>query len=155
MNFFDLIFSVILIGFLVISFFRGFFKELLSSLGVVAGYLAAEAFHERYWHLVQPILQNVDQAKMITYFGIFAIGNLLGGLLSIFFRLFYPGGQPSFFSRIPGGFLGLLKATVICLVIFHIVMQYIPSFSDDLQASFFFPWFLYLKNLAGGINLAY
>jgi uncharacterized membrane protein required for colicin V production len=155
MNFFDLIFAIILVSFLVISFFRGSLREFLSTFSVAGGYLAAEAFHQRYLYLVQPIVQNPHQAKMVTYLGIFAIGILLGVSLSIFFRLFYASGQLSFSSRVLGGFFGLVKATAVCLIIFHLVIHHIPSFADDLQASFFFPWLLNLKNLADGINLAF
>jgi len=155
MNFFDLVFAIILIGFLVLSFTRGALREFLSTFGVVLGYLAAERFHESYLRITQQYIQDLNQARIITYLVIFAIGIVLGIILAAVFRLFYASHRLSFSSRLLGGIFGFFKAISVCLVIFHIVDHHIPSFADDLSSSLFYPWLQELKSLLNGINLAF
>ena len=99
MNFFDLIFSIILIGFFIFSFARGSFKELFSTLGAVGGYLAAENFTDKYISVALQFMQDSGRARLVTYLVIFALGLIVGALLSAFFKLFYSSQPASLPSR--------------------------------------------------------
>lgn len=156
MNFFDIVFAIIIVGFAILSFTRGSLRELLSTIGIVLGYFGAEKYHERYLDIALQYLPHFQQAKMITYLVIFAAGVLLGIVLSSVVRLLLVTSQrPAFPSRILGMLLGLVKGILICLAVYFIVDGYIPSYADDLYNSFFTPWLLEFKNVMNGINFAF
>jgi len=154
MNFFDIVFAVILIFFFLLSTSRGSLREILSTLGIVAGYFAAERFHPKYMKFTLQYLSNVSQAKIVTYMAIFAACIISGLVLSTIVKILFSFKRPTMSSRMLGGVLGLIKGVLICLLIFFVVEGYIPSYADDLRNSFFTPWFQNLRNLINGINLA-
>ncbi|MBU2645930.1 CvpA family protein [bacterium] len=154
MNFFDLIFTILILIFLVLGFSKGSFRELLSTIGIVIGYVGAEQFHERYLGITLQYIQNYAQAKVITYLAIFAVGLVIGFILSTLVRLMSSSQRPSFPSRILAGFLGLLKGVLICLAIYFVVEGYIPSYMDDLYNSAYTPWLQHFRKLINGINFA-
>ncbi len=154
MNFFDIVFSVVTLGFVLLSFTRGSLRELLSTLGIVLGYFGAEGFHERYLSLTLQYVNDYGQAKIITYLAIFAAGIVAGTLLSAAIKILLAAQRPNMSSRILGGMLGFIKGLLVCLVIFFIVEGYVPSYVDDLYNSFFTPWLQDIRNIVNGINLA-
>lgn len=154
MNFFDLVFSIIILFFFFLSFSRGSLKELLSTFGIIIGYFGAERLHERYLGITLQYIQDYSQAKVITYLAIFAAGLIIGIVLSTLFRLMTGGERPNFPSRILASFLGLLKGVLICLAIYFVVEGYIPSYMDDLYNSTYTPWLQQFRKLINGINFA-
>ncbi len=154
MNFFDLIFSILIIVFLLLSFSKGSLRELLSTIGIVIGYVAAEQFHERYLSITLQYIENYAQAKVITYLAIFAVGLIIGIILSTLVRLMSVGQRPNIPSRILAGLMGLLKGVLVCLAIYFVVEGYIPSYMDDLYNSAYTPWFQQFRKLINGINFA-
>jgi len=156
MNFFDIVFAIIIIGFALLSFTRGSLRELLSTLGIVLGYFGAEKYHERYMEIALQYLPDFQQAKIVTYLTLFAAGVLAGIILSTIIRILLVASQrPAFPSRILGMMLGLLKGILICQAIYFVVDGNIPSYTDDLYNSFFTPWLLEFKNALNGINFAF
>lgn len=154
MNFFDIVFALIILFFIVLSASRGALRELLSTLGIIVGYFAAERFYPKYMNITLEYITNVSQAKIITYFSIFAICIIAGFILSILVKALLSFKRPSLFSRLSASVMGLIKGLLICLLIFFVVEGYIPSYLDDLYASFFTPWFQELRNFINGINFA-
>lgn len=154
MNFFDIVFTLIILFFIVLSASRGALRELLSTLGIIVGYFAAERFYPKYMNITLEYINNVSQAKIITYFAIFALCIIAGFILSMLVKVLLSFKRPSFFSRLSGSVMGLIKGLLICLLIFFVVEGYIPSYLDDLYASFYTPWFQELRNFINGINFA-
>ncbi|MCP4298521.1 MAG: CvpA family protein [Proteobacteria bacterium] len=145
MNFFDIIFSILLIFFVIHSLILGTFKTLLTTIGLVGGYYAAEYGYEKYSGFALQYLNDINQARTLTYIGLFLFGALLGKILSAILRTILAIAQPSLLSRGIGAILGFVKGICICLVIFFVVNEYVPSFVDDLNRSLFTPWFLEIK----------
>lgn len=155
MNFFDLIFSILILIFIALGFSNGSLRELLSTLGIVIGYVGAEQFHERYLGITLQYIENYAQAKVITYLAILAIGLVIGIILSTIVRLMSSAGQrPAFPSRILGSMMGLIKGVLVCLAIFFVIEGYIPSYLDDLYNSSYTPWLQEFRKLINGINFA-
>ena len=149
MNFFDIIFTLILVFFILLSASKGAFREFISTLGIVLGYYFAERLHPQYMNLTLNYISNESQARIVTYFAIFVIFILGGIILSNIVKAFISFKRPTFLSRLIGALLGLTKGLLICLLIFFIVEGYIASYLDDLYNSFYTPW---LQNLRGFIN---
>ena len=154
MNFFDIVFTVIIALFVIISASRGAFREFISTFSIVFGYYAAEKFYPKYISITLKYLSNNSQAKIVTYFAIFAAIILAGFLLSSLVKALISFKRPSFLSRSIGGLLGLTKGLLICLLIYFIVEGYIPSYLDDLYNSFYTPWLQNIRAFINGINFA-
>jgi len=156
MNFFDLIFSILILVFIALGFSNGSLRELLSTVGIIIGYVGAEQFHERYMGITLQYLDNYAQAKVITYLAIFAVGLVIGIILSTLVRLMSAAGQrPNLPSRILAALMGLLKGVLVCLAIYFVIEGYIPSYLDDLYNSTYTPWLQELRKLLNGINFAF
>lgn len=154
MNFFDILFSITIVFFLVLSVSRGGLREFISTFSIVFGYYAAEKFHPKYMSTTLNYLNNVSQAKIVTYFAIFAAIVLVGMVLSSLIKVLISFKRPTFVSRLIGGLLGLTKGLLICLLVFFIVEGYIPSYLDDLYNSFYSPWLQNIRHFINGINFA-
>lgn len=154
MNFFDLVFSILILIFIALGFSKGSLRELLSAFGIVIGYFGAEQFHERYLGITQQYIENSAQAKVVTYLAIFAVGLVVGIILSTLVRLMSAGQRPNVPSRILAGLMGLAKGILVCLVIYFVIEGYIPSYLDDLYNSSYTPWLQEFRKLINGINFA-
>lgn len=154
MNFFDIVFSVIVIGFFVLSASRGALREVVSAFSIIFGYYAAEKFHVKYMSITLKYLANQSQAKIVTYLAIFAAIVLAGFLLSALIKMLISFKRPTFLSRLIGGALGLTKGLLICLLIYFVVEGFIPSYLDDLYNSFYAPWLQNVRQFINGINFA-
>jgi membrane protein required for colicin V production len=155
MNFFDIIFSLIIIIFIFLGASKGAFREFISTLGIILGYYAAERFHTRYMGFTLEYVSNDAQARVVTYFAIFAAFVLAGIILSSLVKAFISFKRPTLLSRVFGALLGLTKALLICLLIFFIVEGYISSYLDDLYNSLYTPWLQNLRSLVNGIKFAF
>lgn len=155
MNFFDILFSVVIIGFLLFGFVRGSFREFLSFIGVALGYLGAERFHEQYVNITLQYINDIALAKIFTYFALFVAGIIIGIILSTLIKILISFQHPTFPSRILGALIGSLKGVLICLLILFLVEGFVPSFADELFSSFLTPWLKNVKDLMHGINIAF
>lgn len=155
MNFFDIVFTVIIFIFFAFSFSSGSLRALLSVFGIGFGYLLADGFHERYVGTTLQYLNDYAQAKIVTYLALFAIGIIIAVLLSAVVRVMFSFQSPTLPSRILGGLLGILMGTLVCLLILFVVEEYIPSFTDDLLVSYYTPILKSIKEVISGINFAF
>lgn len=155
MNFFDIVFSIIIITFFILSTSRGALREIISAFSIIFGYYAAERFHTKYMSITLKHLNDPSQAKIVTYLAIFAGSVLIGFLLSSLIKAMISFKRPTFLSRMIGGVLGLTKGLLICLLIYFVVEGYIPSYLDDLYNSFYTPWLQNIRGVINGINLAF
>lgn len=140
MNLFDIIFIAIIIVFFFLSFLKGIMKDSLTTIGLLVGYFAAGKYQHVLIPYVSPYVQNPAASKVATYLLIVIGGWLAGLILSVLISLFFPGRGPSLSGRILGGVFGLVKGTLICLIIFFIIRGYVPAFADELEASMIAPW---------------
>lgn len=155
MNFFDLIFSFLILIFIALGFSNGSLRELLATFGIVIGYFGAEQFHERYLGITMQYIENYSQAKVVTYLAIFAVGLVIGIILSTLVRMLSAAGQrPNLPSRILAALMGLVKGVLICLAIYFVIEGYVPSYLDDLYNSSYTPWLQEFRKLINGINFA-
>ncbi len=127
---------------------------MLSTFGIVIGYFGAEQFHLRYLGITQQYIENDAQAKVVTYLAIFAVGLVVGIILSTLVRLMSAGQRPNIPSRILAGLMGFAKGILVCLVIYFVIEGYIPSYLDDLYNSSYTPWLQEFRKLINGINFA-
>ena len=154
MNFFDLFFILILIIVLVFALKNGAIKELISSLGIVGGFLFAENYYLEYSGITVQYISPSELAESVTYGTMFIASIISAFILSVFIGIIIRGIHTSGASRFIGLILGAIKGVTICLLIVVIVNQFIPSFADDLETSRFTPWLLQLREYMSGLNIA-
>jgi len=152
MNFFDIIFTIILIVVLILGLRNGVLKEFLSLLGAVAGYMAAEKYHVSLTNYVSPYINNPGYAKLTTYLTLFITGLVLGYLLSRLSNVLSSANKPVLLSRIVGVGFGVIKGLLIIFVILYIVRNnFNVNLGDDLSRSFFNIPILKIKNIVHAI----
>ena len=147
-NLFDVVFLVILVGFTLLGTVRGALKEGLSLIGLLLGYWAALSFHEEAGEALEPIVQDGDLARVLSFLLILGAGYLLGTFL---------GGATDNMATRSGGMgmalvaaaIGLLKGLIICMALLWVVNAFIPPFQDELWASAGAP---YLESLLGWVE---
>ena len=154
MNFFDIVFTVLLIGYVLHSLLLGTAKTILTTLGLLGGFLAAENGFANHSSFAMRYTNDINLAETLTYIGIFIFVALLGKLFSIIVTILFSVNRPSWSSRLLGGILGSVKGLCWCLVVMFVVYALVPSFVDDLNRSLYTPWFLELKQLLSGIKFA-
>jgi len=154
MNFFDLLFTIVLIIILIFALKNGAIKELISSLGIVGGYFFAENYYLEYTSITAKYISPSELAESVAYGGMFIASVFAAFILSIFVSLFIRSSRTSGVSRLFGLIFGAIKGVTICLLIVVIVNQFIPSFVDDLENSRFTPRLLQLREYVSGLNIA-
>ncbi|HMF49708.1 MAG TPA: CvpA family protein [Candidatus Saccharimonadales bacterium] len=86
MNWVDLIVLIVLVLFALRGFLRGFFREIFSLAGLIAGFMlaaayerSASAFIASYWQMSPLVLQGV--AFVAIFFSVYFLLSLIGWLL--------------------------------------------------------------------------
>ena len=146
MNFFDIIFIVIIIVLFIFAIRKGALRELLSVLGCFAGYVAAEKYFMSYYHHLLPYISNQLFAKITTYISLFLLGLIIGGILSWLAKAMLSNRPPIFLSRIVASGFSIAKSILIAFVIiFTVQTSFQNMLGDDLIRSFVFPTLLKIK----------
>jgi uncharacterized membrane protein required for colicin V production len=154
MIFFDLVFTISL----TLSLFSGYKKqnsaELLSVLFFIAGYALAIRFGSRIARQLSQYINNYDHALSLSYILILICCLLLSYASSKVIFKFISFRKKNLLSKITSSISGLIRGLIINFYIFFLVSNSIPSFNDDLELSFFYPWFKAAIRFLEGIILA-
>ena len=146
MNFFDIIFIVILIVLFIFAIRKGALRELFSLLGCFAGYVAAEKYFMSYYHHLLPFISNQLYAKVTTFILLFLLGLIVGGLLSWLSKAMFSNRSPVLLSRFIAGGFSIAKSVLIAFVIIFVVQSSFQNMlGDDLIRSFLFPTLFKIK----------
>ena len=138
-NFLDIIFGVIALFFLLRGMFRGLFKEIASTVGVVAAYFVAGNYNELVVPFFQTWFKNPGLLHFLSYATLF-VGVMLGvaclaWALARILRI-----TPVFWLDIPGGAaVGFAKAWLMCCVIFIGLNSFMPD-AEFLEKSASVPY---------------
>lgn len=140
MNTLDIIFCVIL-GFLGLrGIFRGLVKEVASILGLLLGYILANAYHPELSPLLEARLGNSSLANLAAYLGIFlgtvAAVFILASLIRKILKLILLGWLDS----IGGGALGFFKGALLCSIIVMALTAFLPPKAEILASSQIVPY---------------
>lgn len=130
-NLFDAIVFVILVAFMLLSYVRGATRELLSLVGLVIGYWAGLKFHQDLGGMLEPIVQDLQLAELLSFVMILVAGYLVGA----FVGGFREGRPRGLLNHLIGGGVGVLKGLVVSLALYWVVIAYVPPFQDELAAS--------------------
>ena len=144
MNIFDIIFLIIIGILFIYGMINGFLREFFTTAGLIAGYIFASRFYEKYSEYVNEYLllsffgqYHRQGSLLITYLSFILMGLFVGIVLGGLIGLLTNYGLPSLGGRFLGAISGTLKGVVVCLVIFTVFSVFIEgTFGDELRDSF-------------------
>ncbi|WP_461209721.1 CvpA family protein [Desulfocurvus sp. DL9XJH121] len=126
-NFLDIVFAAIALFFLIRGVFRGLFKEVASTVGVVAAYVVASNYNEVLVPFYQTWFKNPGLLHFLAYVTLFA-GVMVGVMFLAWLLARILHITPVFWLDIPGGAaVGLVKAWLMCCVILVGLNSFMPD----------------------------
>ncbi len=133
MSTFDLIFLLILGIFAVIGIGKGFFREVLGLVGVIAGVFFAIIGFGPLSRVLNSLIPGIPSPILVflsfagIFIGIYLLSRLLAGFLSKLSSLILLG----WLNRLLGGVIGALKGTIF-ISLFLLLLGFFP-FQGELQ----------------------
>ena len=138
-NLFDIVFTVVLVSFTVLSYLRGAVKEVMALLGLVGGFLAATHYAKPLAVQLDPLLNDGQAAQLLAFVLVMVLGYFIGVFLGGFMDLFRRGPEGGV-SRLVAGALGFAKGTTLSLALLWVVRSYIPPFQEEMAGSMIGSW---------------
>ena len=118
LNLADWFILIVLIASGVISFTRGFTKELLSLFLWLTAFIAAISLEYLATPKINEFIGNQEISKIISYIVVFVIFIFLGGMIIKFISKLIKWSGASGFDRFLGIFFGLVRGLIVLFVIF-------------------------------------
>lgn len=126
MNFLDLLFGIIAGYFLLRGALRGFFIEVAGIAGVLLGFFLANRYHPELAPELERFIDAPGWSEAIAYLSIFVGCIVLASLVARLLNSMVPK-MAGWLNSLAGGLVGLVKAALICLVIFLVLSHYLPD----------------------------
>ena len=118
LNLADWFILIVLIASGVISFTRGFTKELLSLFLWLTAFIAAISLEYLATPKINEFIGNQEISKIVSYIVVFVIFIFLGGMIIKFISKLIKWSGASGFDRFLGIFFGLVRGLIVLFVIF-------------------------------------
>ena len=118
LNLADWFILIVLIASGIISFTRGFTKELLSLFLWLAAFIAAISLEYLATPKINEFIGNQEISKIISYIVVFIIFIFLGGMIIKFISKLIKWSGASGFDRFLGILFGLARGLIVLFVIF-------------------------------------
>ena len=118
LNLADWFILIVLIASGIISFTRGFTKELLSLFLWLAAFIAAISLEYLATPKINEFIGNQEISKIISYIVVFIIFIFLGGIIIKFISKLIKWSGASGFDRFLGILFGLVRGLIVLFVIF-------------------------------------
>jgi len=135
MNTLDIIILIILLGFAIIGFFKGFIRAAFALAGLVLGIIAANIFYSIFGEFLQKYTANEDISNTLSYTIIFicvTIGMaILGRILNNFIKVEFLKRL----DRILGLVLGFGKGLILVSIMVMVLGMTLPTQSTLLTKS--------------------
>ncbi|GFM35798.1 colicin V biosynthesis protein [Desulfovibrio psychrotolerans] len=127
MNALDITFIVITGFFLIRGLFRGLITEMGAIVGVIGGFLAANAYYAQAAPYVSTVIADSAWAGIAAYAGIF-IGVIIGtSLLAAILHKLIGATPAAWLDHFSGLLLGGVKGVLICTVLLACITYFMPN----------------------------
>ncbi len=134
LNLLDIIFAGMVAGFALLGAMRSAVRELLSLLGLGAGFVAGSRFYGVLADQVEAVVPDRQLAELAAFLAFLLGGYFIGVFLSSLGEA-APGRAISPFNRTLAAGLGLVKGVVACVALYWMIEAFIPPFQDELAES--------------------
>lgn len=152
MNLFDALFIVLLAFFVLLSLLRGALRELLTLLGLAVGVVAAVHFTGRLAAELEPMLPSAQAAGLLSFALLVLAGYFLGAFLGGTTESGRPGSGGAA-GRLVAAACGLGKGLLACLVVYLVVLNYVPPLQDEVLQTRAEPYLARLADWLRGLPL--
>tara|TARA_B100001123_G_C15191437_1_gene979537 strand:- start:534 stop:1223 length:690 start_codon:yes stop_codon:yes gene_type:complete len=132
MTTFDIIVLSILGLNIVISFFKGFVKEIFSLLAYIGGYVMAVNYQHEFSKNFMESIPSKPIAKLIAFIVIYILAAIIISLMGRVIRsMIISATRLSIFDRLIGGIVGFGKGVVIVVAIIFPI-QFFPNINQKM-----------------------
>lgn len=126
---------------------EGFFHEAFGIAGLVIGYILAAWQYQSFADWFAPHVQSQWVAQVFAFLLIFIGVMLLAGIAGRISRWLMQVAGLTFFDRLLGGLLGLLRGVLVVAIVLVCMTAFAPA-STWLENSQFAPYFLVVGRAA-------
>jgi membrane protein required for colicin V production len=141
MNVLDWLILIIVVLSTALAAAQGFFFELFSLAGAIAGYLVAAWFYARLATVILPYVKAEWTADIVSFLAIFFTVLILASIVARLARWMVGEAGLRWFDRLLGGAFGVMRGTVVVTVLLLAMAAFSPQ-SSWLTNSQLSPYFL-------------
>jgi membrane protein required for colicin V production len=127
MNVLDLVILGLIAFFVVKGFFRGFFREISSLVGIVLGFLIGNRYHHQMASVLKPYIPFEKSLPLISFLAlfilVFILFNLYGAFLHRVFKTLFIG----WLDRGLGIAFALIKGIFVSYLLIVLLIFFMPS----------------------------
>ncbi len=134
----DIFFVVIILGFAIAAYIKGFIDELFTKLAFLLGLIGAVLLYDRTAPFIYSYVPNVFAAQILGFLAVFIVVYLVVRIVQKFIGVFFQNDILAGLNKALGFFLGIAEGIFIvaaCLILMN--MQPWVSVDGILQDSFF------------------
>jgi len=148
-NFFDYILIGLLGLSMILSLWRGFIREVISLIGLIAAFLLASRASGEAGDFLSQWLPNSTMADVAGFALVFVLVMLAVGIVGALIRKLVDMADLTATDRILGVFFGMARGFLLIAVSFLIYTSYSSAKPDWLKQSVLAPYAIQLGNLLG------
>jgi membrane protein required for colicin V production len=138
LNSLDIVLIAILLVTLVLGLIKGFARQIIGILAVIAGLVLGAAYYGQAAWVFHRIISSTVVSNFLGFFSIFLLVLLLGWLIGLLFSKLMKGPF-AFINHVMGGVLGLLKGVLICgILVFALLVFEVKK--ESIQGSRIAPY---------------
>ena len=131
---------IIIFGFCLIrGFFRGFVKEVISLIGVLAGFYSACVYYLDIAHLLSKWISHPPYLNilsfLIIFIGVFILVSLLGAVIKYLMDIAFLG----WIDRLLGVATGSIKGILIVSILLVSFVTFLPEWKPLIKQSYLAP----------------
>jgi membrane protein required for colicin V production len=141
MNFIDIIIIVLVLILCIRGYLKGFVNELFSLLIIGLGLLGAFLFYRPLSEVFLEFVDNSDVALVFSFFALFILISIFLIIIRNVIVQFVDRLNLTDMDALLGVIVGLLKALILCGVVF-VFLKYHPvfRFDESIERSFIYPY---------------
>lgn len=124
---FDLLFLVIILYTLVMGFFKGFVKEIISIIFFIIGLVVAFNNWMKISNLLRTVLKISLVCDFLSFLLILIEFMLIGTFIAFILKKIFVRGPIKFLDRMAGLIFGGIKGIFIVLVIIILIIAFLPK----------------------------
>ena len=128
MNLLDTVIIAILMVCFIRGIIRGFLKEFISLISVIASIFVANYYQPQVNAYLSVLLPKGRYIPFISFLSLFVFALIACSIIAWAIRsLFIEGGPKNVLSRFVGAFLGILKAIIVVYLMIILLTFFMPS----------------------------
>lgn len=127
MNLLDMIILATMAFLILKGLLRGFFREIASLVGVIAGIFLANFFQPQMTKYLEDYLPSIDILPLISFVLIFLLIMVASNILGLVLKFLFLKVMTGWGGRILGGVLAAIKGVIIIYLVIILLFFFLPA----------------------------